>query len=992
MEWQMNLATTVFLISASLANASEPICFNSGKLKNYKTKPETGFTTRGDSQKGLYPLENDEFLILDKKTGISELIANPFPGAQVFLEVGDRSISMQDNEQTVQLMKVKTLQELVNLGKNMKTKSFDLETKKITSKSAMTNIDIKGVKGNLIGQKDNKFLLIKTKSGKVESVPFDIQREMNSSNTNETAQEKYRPYLSGNNLPNIEMTQKTRELTIQRGEKTVAKYTMPGSDGYLRAAISSDGKTFSVGIPKDSPVPGESSANNVMIFNTESGEQRKIILPPSYSPPSNVSQSGRSAISSLEGKMIIESTHEDRVTKIVDFKTGEITDTSLKGLSNLAYNDSDGLICGRTSSWSEAIRHQCFDSKTFQKKRDIAFPIAIENSHLESMPNDSFLVTYSYSNGLPNRIISYAEVKLVCAQDIPTVECNCLVPSTKVGAQTKVIQDLTIVALCSADFEESAWSAVTTMPKDSYTEAEAVRWLQRFSKPGGFEPSKHSGIIAGLMNSKLNEGYPDEMSAALVGINHASPFFMLSLIEKYPDLKKMKASSKLECVSGREKEALSDSIGEFIKIELKALRRPKYAELSLVLNMAKAGLSEAKREELSEEVAEKLAQGAADSDDLHNVFQSKLYKFALNRVKKDLDLKYKNITDMTTLRSESQLQTVVLGLDDFPGAKATEFGMFKKVDSMVLATDVPQGGTKIQTVNWNYAGKAYTGEIELKRDKVDKDLVTKSKGPNYSEMWKEGSFRGVVVAGTNMGAQLSETVMQEYLEYYTKEGFTFGAAQDNVDLKNYLKEKTSGKEPMHYFVKEAHSDGDEKNLFQIDKQAKIMIGTKKVGDKTEYVDLVFPAKERGATQFLSNADFGEWMRERDKNNQSELVYLNSSCWSKTKAVYEIPAAGTAKFINLPTTTMMTVFQNKETNAMRSALHGVRKNLDFAGIRGLMSADKDYREGRENIMIFPDQPEYQNHISNVLSTPIQVNSRIVVSNNGVKEPYSIQEAR
>lgn len=84
------------------------------------------------------------------------------------------------------------------------------------------------------------------------------------------------------------------------------------------------------------------------------------------------------------------------------------------------------------------------------------------------------------------------------------------------------------------------------------------------------------------------------------------------------------------------------------------------------------------------------------------------------------------------------------------------------------------------------------------------------------------------------------------------------------------------------------------------------------------------------------------------------------------------------------------FVNQPDNAMRLAIDGVRQNLDYAGIRKVMEANKDFKEGRANKFIFPDEDIYKREIGDALKTPIEIDTRLFVEKNGAQVPYSIEE--
>jgi hypothetical protein len=106
-------------------------------------------------------------------------------------------------------------------------------------------------------------------------------------------------------------------------------------------------------------------------------------------------------------------------------------------------------------------------------------------------------------------------------------------------------------------------------------------------------------------------------------------------------------------------------------------------------------------------------------------------------------------------------------------------------------------------------------------------VVPTGKEPAYASLWKDGVLNGMVVTGSNL-RDLSKGVMDEYLECYRQDSFEFSDAEIQIDdFKGFLGQKVKSGE-LDYFIKEAHSDGDEKNLFRLDKKARMSVGTKKL--------------------------------------------------------------------------------------------------------------------------------------------------------------------
>lgn len=588
-----------------------------------------------------------------------------------------------------------------------------------------------------------------------------------------------------------------------------------------------------------------------------------------------------------------------------------------------------------------------------------------------------------YSNGVQTTSLVIASE--FCPTNEVTVDCDCELEKPTDG--TSNVEDLKSVVLataCSAPFDEKAWDKITA-DKAKLTEGEAVVWLKRLSKPGSFKTEQLDTIV-GILNSNIPKSYPGLTKSALRSIMVAKPQSFHMLTKRFPKLIDMKAPADNSCLTTSEKSDLEKGTFTTLQSEFAKPNTP-YAKLKSLAAFGKDSLNDTQKQSLAETAADRMVE-VGGSGVTAGVFSSKIYYFAEYNFQKILGLPSKDITDFTVVRNSNQLRILQLGRDEFAGSTQSPSGVYiRELGS--IPTESIKSDSRTDKYKWKYGHREFMGELTIDRIQFDETNMALNKSPDYKDMWKDKEFRGVVVAGTNLGQPTTQQVMNEYVEYYTQAGFTFEAPKDNDDMLAYMKEKVSGKGQMDYFVKEAHSGGDEKTMFGIAKKGKVLIGTKQVGDKKEVIELIYPDKSNVESVSLNNAEFGSWAKEREKNGGSELMYLNTSCWSATKAVYEIPAAATKKLINIPTTTAVTVMSNRNTNIMRNLLEGIRTEKDYEGIRQQLKKNPDYATGKSNMIIFPDEKEYRTRIVDQLQTPISLDSKVSVKNaSGQYENYNI----
>jgi hypothetical protein len=303
----------------------------------------------------------------------------------------------------------------------------------------------------------------------------------------------------------------------------------------------------------------------------------------------------------------------------------------------------------------------------------------------------------------------------------------------------------------------------------------------------------------------------------------------------------------------------------------------------------------------------------------------------------------------------------------------------------------PQELLTDQTVSWKVGDAGYHGHLTV-RTEAKTDLAASAEAPDYKALWKDGKLTGLVITGTNMGGSLSQSVMDQYLEYYKDQGFTFEKDKKGgerivpiSDLPKFFDQKVRSGE-VSYLVKEAHSDGDDHNIFRMDSQASMTKGIKNLSNgKEEVVYLVFPDTKAQATRLISNEDFGAMVRDRP----APLVYFNTSCWSHTKAVNEIEAAMTPKLVEIPSLTVMQTFSNEKNSTEKILLDSFRQGKKYSEIREALKKDPLNKAGNVNVLMFPDQGDenYQQYIRDVIKTPLNIHVDIQDEQG---KPYNIDQ--
>jgi hypothetical protein len=740
-------------------------------------------------------------------------------------------------------------------------------------------------------------------------------------------------------------------LIVDLDEKTQKKISMRGFKPMLEEGVfSKDKKTILVKPETDS---------GIYLYNLETQTISKFIDPN------------------------LESVHFDNQNRICGIKkhTGYVRRTMNNFFHAVVYEYRPEI-----DSFTGKTTYECFDSKT-NTPLSIKIVAQNTNSKIEYIDDSRFIISPDLADHSNNNFSYLFFSESVCAEKIKMADCDCASPvATKVNLDA--LANISMKLACEQDFSEAAWSSLTQRPVENLNEKNALIWLKRFSKPKSFSPQTDLSILLTLIEEKLYLKYPVEFGAALNGVIAESPFLFATLSEKYPALRKVSLAGDKSCLTKDESEVIDKAKIEYFRNRLDAVTEPTEENLQQIYDVANEMLNDAQKKDLAEDIGDLVVEKIKTHRELDGIFPSKIYKFALNKAKEKLHLPNNKITDLTTVRLTGSVDIFLMGTNPFEYSVKTLGGFYlSKRDSI---SDSSYDTNQEKNFQWEHDGKKYSAVVELKKDVQKNDIAPSNPSPNYSEMKKNKVFRGLIVAGSNLGKSSTENVVGEYIEYFNENGFEFEEAVAVANLPGLLKERMSGKDQAHYFVKEAHSDGDEKNLFKVSKKGKVLRGTKKgKNGVTEIVEIVYPGED-AETELISNTEFGSWMKEREKINGSELVYINSSCWSATKAIFEISAAQTPKLINIPTTTTMSTFTNQDSSVMFAVIDGLYEEKTYAEMRNEMEKNSSsYKSKLSDVFIFPDQEEYSVKIRNLISTPVHIESAIFQESNNVKIPYAIE---
>ena len=577
---------------------------------------------------------------------------------------------------------------------------------------------------------------------------------------------------------------------------------------------------------------------------------------------------------------------------------------------------------------------------------------------------------------------------------------------------TKLARELVEKQLCGAPFDARAWDRATgeisasTEARPLARDRAELLWL-RFQKLGGFDPDRHGTVLLSLLRSDIARGDPAGTRAVLQNVSSASDVLYGEIVARMPELLRLSLtdpSSRPRCQTDAERKVLLAKATKALELMENPYRESpevarwwnpsRYSDWERLAPFSNllATLPEKEREEHIDLIGQSLADSAATSSEFRDVFLSKLYKFASRSVAPLFGEKPGPVTDLTYTREGSRVTPIVLGTEpvemDGKASPRSAYGFYAKTLEPVTAPASLEAAER--SIRWRHSGRSFSADLGV-RALEKANYVPDGPAPNYEDLWRDGRLSGMVVVGSNLKGS-SASLMQEYLAYYQSHGFHFEEKHGEVrEFSKHLEEKTASGE-LDYLIKEAHSDGDEKNLFRMDSKVKILRGERTIAGTTrrEAIELVYPASDAGdaESKLISNQEFGEWVRRREKDGKGQFVYFNTSCWSHTKALHEIESARSTKLLNIATQTTAHTFGHENLdNGLYHVLEGFRKQESYAQLRKRLGTVSGYQDDKNDVYLFPDEARYRELITDKIATPLDI--RLEVRDEKGR-PYSIDE--
>lgn len=675
----------------------------------------------------------------------------------------------------------------------------------------------------------------------------------------------------------------------------------------------------------------------------------------------------------------------DKPLATIDPISGEISFLKDIPLSQAAF-DRNGNICGFSNNTQS--EYKCYDFTTHKEISSSTVGVSPSEYNTTFIgDNKTFILQRSFNIHEREAVIVIPSKTCIDFNNQvgPKPDCQKSPANDHENTPTKDFIKINEKLLCDKDFNEDAWS----LKAKDFSDDQSLLWLKKISKPESLNLQEDLLVLNHMITTKTYQKYPNEFSAALVGLSSANISAYEDFARQHPELNDLPPPDE-NCLTTNEKEKIRPLLENYINYF--SFKNGKSVEQYSHLKNTLTLFSEKEKDDLADKLADKILSNAPGQDyEVNGVFSSKLYKFYYNNLKKYFGIPFKDLTDVTFSRTNGKVNAIQLSMNPSEGTTKTNSGLYLKKIEEIDPTQLAPNTAKSISYEWDYSGTSYKSQINIEKTIPKEALVKNSPSPDYQKMGGGKEFNGLIIAGSNLGKDLTDSVVRSYIDYYVKEGFKFAKPLVKDNLEDYLKQRLTGEHPIHYMVKEAHSDGDEKNLFRISSKGKVLTGTRIKNGKKETIEIAYPSDDSKETKMISNDDFGKWMREREKTSNQPLIYLNSSCWSETKAVNEISAASSPLLVNIPTTTSMTVFNNNKDNVMRIVIDGLRNQKTYEDMRKEMVKDSGYASKKGNVFIFPDEDTYKERISNLVLEPVNVDIRISKKlNDNSWKPYSIEE--
>jgi hypothetical protein len=393
-------------------------------------------------------------------------------------------------------------------------------------------------------------------------------------------------------------------------------------------------------------------------------------------------------------------------------------------------------------------------------------------------------------------------------------------------------------------------------------------------------------------------------------------------------------------------------------------------------------LSPIEKDEFLEKLAVAMTRSIRRDSHFLPIPESKLANTILAAIKPWFGIKSKIRTDffLESWNTTTRATPYILASESFR-VSSNQFvqGNFKFFGMQI--SELYPIATPSVTMNHRYQIQTETNEFTLNinvRSEPRKSQHQKEQTSlPYQALRKDGRLTGLFVISPNLYSD--ESLVRKILSYYQGEGFYFGMPSlqwaDNTtgmkdfianayffpreiqnveDGKAWLSEKIGSGE-IDYLVKESHSAGSDVFL-EVDKANRLLIG-RKLGltGFSEVVYILYPNVASTSIEHVTPKELNSWLLQRQRNQGSEFVFINSSCWSTSKAVLELSYDNTGLLLEIPTNELTPTFNNKVDDPERNLIESIRQGKNYQEMRAAMNHLKSAP------FLLPNEPNYDRDV-------------------------------
>lgn len=501
-----------------------------------------------------------------------------------------------------------------------------------------------------------------------------------------------------------------------------------------------------------------------------------------------------------------------------------------------------------------------------------------------------------------------------------------------------------------------------------------LAFLRGLSRPHNSLSAAQLQEFIALLNKDAANKHPAQVLAALHGILYESGALYEALTRQFPELGAIKVRPDQSALTKAERLAIRQRVKQHVYHAFDIEGVVPFALVRRLAPLVRTYLRESEKREAMELIAYADTQAAAAIPGYRHIFAYKVWAFAYDaagELFKSTDAT--PFTDLSLSRDKNGLDLTLLGSEPLAGIARGRFGFFWKTVRRIPFSALRAGKNRFSFA-WMMAGRRYRSVIDL--NFTPQGESTPSPSSALRRFPDAPSARGMVAISSNVENSLVASTKREYMRYFHERGFKFSPPVKIADAYRFLAQSIAGKKPVDYLIKEAHSDGHENKLFDLARKGLLIVGRRKRDSAVETIEILYaPRIKHLRDADMTNAQFGDLLRRRERAGLPPLVYLNASCWSVDKAVFELSQADTPELIDIPASNPVNTFVDKPGNAERIILNGIRHGESFAQVRAKLRLGADYASGQADGYMFPDEARYKTSIDSKLSPLVQSGSRI-----------------